>query len=45
LTVAKASESVALSPAARARFTAVAQDLQAKLQVAESMNGARPQLQ
>jgi len=45
LKVAKSSESLALSPSARARFKAVAQDLQAKLQVADSMIGARSRVQ
>lgn len=41
LRIAKASEAVALAPAARAEFTVLAQTLQVKLDVADSLVGAR----
>jgi murein DD-endopeptidase MepM/ murein hydrolase activator NlpD len=41
LRIAKASEAVAIAPAAKADFAALAQSLQAKLEVAETLVGAR----
>ena len=41
LHVAKASEAVALAPSSKAEFTALAQTLQVKLDVAETLVGAR----
>jgi len=41
LRIAKASETVAIAPAAKAEFAALAQALQVKLEVAETLVGAR----
>jgi hypothetical protein len=41
LRIAKASEAVAVAPAAKAEFASLAQTLQVKLGVAETLVGAR----